>query len=43
VAAEDPPVHLLLGQDALRLVREKLEALSAEISSWEEVSRSTDF
>ncbi|WP_416758161.1 oxidoreductase [Roseateles sp. So40a] len=37
-----PPAHLLLGGDALALVRDKLSAMSAEISEWEKVSRSTD-
>jgi len=43
VEAEDPPTHLLLGNDALNLVREKLAALGDEITAWEAVSRSTDF
>ena len=43
VEAEDPPVHLVLGNDALKLVREKLAALGDEIAAWESVSRSTDF
>ena len=43
MAAENPPVHLLLGNDAVKLVREKLEALTNEINAWEEVSCSTDF
>lgn len=43
IAAEHPPVHLLLGNDALELVRARLSALGKEIESWEEVSRSTDF
>ena len=43
VAAEDPPVRLYLGADALTLVRDKLEAMTAEIAAWEDVSRSTDF
>ena len=43
VTSENPPVHLLLGYDALKLVREKLASLEAEIASWEELSRSTDF
>jgi NAD(P)-dependent dehydrogenase (short-subunit alcohol dehydrogenase family) len=43
VAAENPPAHLFLGTDALKLVAEKLDALKAEIAAWEEVSRSTDF
>jgi NAD(P)-dependent dehydrogenase (short-subunit alcohol dehydrogenase family) len=43
VAAENPPVHLLLGTDALKLVRDKIDALKSEMDEWEEVSRSTDF
>ncbi|WP_044563199.1 oxidoreductase [Azospirillum sp. B4] len=43
VAAEAPPVHLLLGTDALSLVRDKLAALEAEITAWEDLTRSTDF
>ena len=43
VAMENPPVHLLLGKDALELVRDKLDSLRAEIAAWEAVSRSTDF
>jgi len=43
IAAENPPVHLLLGTDALSLVTDKLAALTAEIATWEKVSRSTDF
>ncbi|RYX85637.1 oxidoreductase [bacterium] len=43
VEAENPPTHLLLGSDALRLVRAKLENLSAEITEWEELTQSTDF
>lgn len=39
----EAPVHLLLGSDAVRLVREKLAQMSAEIDAWEEVSFSTDF
>lgn len=43
VAAENPPVRLYLGADALMLVKNKIEAMQAEIAAWEEVSRSTDF
>ncbi|CAB3756767.1 short-chain dehydrogenase/reductase [Burkholderia puraquae] len=42
IAAEHPPAHLLLGSDALRLVRSKLAALDAEIRAWEAVTVSTD-
>ncbi|MBF4110928.1 oxidoreductase [Enterobacter cloacae] len=40
--SQNPPTHLLLGSDALNLVREKLAALGKEIDRWEEVTRSTD-
>ncbi|MDB5847785.1 MAG: short-chain dehydrogenase/reductase, partial [Rhodoferax sp.] len=43
VEAADPPVHLLLGRDAVALVRAKLATLQAEIAQWEAVSASTDF
>ncbi|MGZ2747186.1 oxidoreductase [Burkholderia stagnalis] len=42
MAAERPPAHLLLGSDALRLVRDKLSALEGEIRAWEAVTVSTD-
>ncbi len=42
VADENPPVHLLLGRDALRLVRDKLAVMSSEIDAWEPLSASTD-
>lgn len=40
---EDPPVHLLLGSDALQFVGEKLGALQTEIMKWAPVSASTDY
>jgi len=40
--ASDAPVHLLLGSDALTLVKNKMEAMSDEMKSWESVSTSTD-
>lgn len=43
VAASEPPVHLLLGPDAVKLVNEKLDALRAELHQWESLSKSTDF
>lgn len=38
----NPPAHLLLGSDALQLVREKLRGLETSINAWESVTRSTD-
>jgi hypothetical protein len=43
VAAEKPPVHLLLGEDAVRLVREKIARLQGEIDAWEGLSVSMGF
>lgn len=42
VESQSPPVHLLLGSDALSLVRQKLAALGKEIEQWEKLTRSTD-
>lgn len=42
IASEQPPAHLLLGSDALGLVREKLAAYASQIDAWEQVTRSTD-
>ena len=42
IASDAPPAHLLLGSDALGLVRDKLSALSSELQAWETVTRSTD-
>ena len=38
----DPPAHLLLGSDALALVRDKLTAMAVDIDRWEDLTRSTD-
>ncbi|WP_409076406.1 oxidoreductase (plasmid) [Pantoea sp. C3] len=42
IESQSPPVHLLLGSDALSLVRQKLTALNNEIEQWEQLTRSTD-
>jgi len=38
-----PPAHLLLGRDALHLVRVRASSLSDAIDAWEPVTKSTDF
>ena len=38
----DPPAHLLLGSDAVRLVEEKIKSLQADFDAWKNVSLSTD-
>jgi NAD(P)-dependent dehydrogenase (short-subunit alcohol dehydrogenase family) len=43
VELEHPPRHLLLGSDALRLVREARSQVDAEFATWETLTRSTDF
>ena len=42
IASDRPPAHLLLGSDALGLVRNKLTALGDEFSAWESLTVSTD-
>ena len=43
VRADEPPIHLLLGTDALRRAREKVDAVIEEMDRWEGVTRGTDF
>jgi NAD(P)-dependent dehydrogenase (short-subunit alcohol dehydrogenase family) len=40
---ENPPLHLLAGNPAVDRTRQKLDALVAEIDSWETTSRALDF
>ena len=42
VLSDTPPPQLLLGSDALDLVRRRLTAMLGEIDDWEAVTRSTD-
>lgn len=42
IESASPPTQLLLGSDALGLVRNKLAAMQAEIDRWETLTRSTD-
>ena len=42
IASPTPPAHLLLGSDALSLVRDKLASAASEIDQWEALTRSTD-
>jgi len=43
VDAATPPVRLFLGEDALGVVHQKLDAMKAEIAAWDALSRSTSF
>jgi len=42
IESEAPPAHLLLGSDALALVREKVTSLLTELALWESLTCSTD-
>lgn len=42
IAADHPPAHLLLGSDALRLVRQGMAARAAQFEAWEALTVSTD-
>lgn len=42
IDSDSPPAHLLLGSDAIDLVRQKLSLLAEEIDQWEAITRSTD-
>lgn len=43
VRSGNPPLHLLLGSDALKRARSKLDALTQEMADWEAKTVSTDF
>lgn len=43
VDSDDPPLHLLLGSDALARARTKLGQVAGEIDKWEQLTRSTDY
>lgn len=43
VDSDNPPLHLLLGSDALRRARAKIDQVIDEIDIWETVTRGTDF
>jgi NAD(P)-dependent dehydrogenase (short-subunit alcohol dehydrogenase family) len=42
IDAADPPAHLLLGSDALELVRTRLATTAASLDAWEALTVSTD-
>ncbi len=43
VDSDNPPLHLLLGSDALRRARVKLDAVIEEMNAWEKLTLSTDY
>ena len=43
VEAENPPLHLVLGSDALKQIQAKIQSLTSDLNAWEDVSKSIDF
>ena len=43
IESAEPPFLLMLGSDAVANVRTALDALRADVDTWEQLSRSTDF
>ena len=43
VESDNPPLRLVLGEDAFKAVRQKIESLQKELEEWEEVTLSTSF
>ena len=43
VESPSPPLRLLLGKDALRMAREKLDALRRDFDTWQNVTVAADF
>ncbi|MEU1540429.1 oxidoreductase [Actinacidiphila glaucinigra] len=41
--SDDPPLHLVLGTDALRLVEQGQRRLAGDLAAWSDVTASTDF
>jgi hypothetical protein len=41
VDADEPPLRLVLGADAINNIRARLERLSGELADWESVGRGT--
>ena len=43
VESDNPPLRLVLGEDALQATRKKMESFQKELEAWEEVTLSTAF
>jgi NAD(P)-dependent dehydrogenase (short-subunit alcohol dehydrogenase family) len=43
VESPNPPLHLLLGKEALQLAREQLDVLGRDFDAWEKVTVAADF
>ncbi|MFT4053790.1 MAG: hypothetical protein QM681_04740 [Novosphingobium sp.] len=43
INSPEPPFRLFLGDDALGLVEQKLEAMKTELHDWDALSRAANF
>lgn len=43
IEADQPPLHLVIGGDALDQIRQKVVDLQRDLDTWEELTRSTKF
>jgi NAD(P)-dependent dehydrogenase (short-subunit alcohol dehydrogenase family) len=43
VLSDEPPMHLVIGRDAIQRTRVKLEKLAADVDRWERAGSGTDF
>ena len=43
IESEDPPLHLALGNDAIKTIQNKIERLQQDVRAWQEVSASTAY
>ena len=43
IESDEPPLHLALGNDALKTIQDKIEQLQQDVRAWQEVSASTAF
>lgn len=43
VESDNPPMRLVLGEDALKATRNKIESFQKELNEWEDVTLSTSF
>lgn len=43
VESDNPPMRLVLGEDALKATRQKIETFQQELADWEDVTLSTSF
>ena len=43
IESDEPPLHLALGNDAIKTIQEKIERLQQDLQAWQEISASTAY